>query len=886
MSTWILSQKGPRYAVFFKGGRGPTGDAATVEVGNISSVPFPGPPSVTNSGDEFNAVLDFELVTGEKGDAATVVVGDISSVAFPGPGSVTNVGTNKDAILNFELVTGQKGDKGDTATVAIGTVSTLPAGSPASVVNSGTSTDAVLDIGIPQGIEGNQGIQGNTGNAATIQVGTVTTLAPNAPATVTNSGTSGAAVFNFGIPKGETGEVSEAELNAALAALVAPLRPVVLTQPLAASGNVGDSLSISCLGGILPNTHLNLTYQWQLSTDAGVSYSNITGATSATIPFAPALFGNNGLYRCRLANAFGTQDTNAVALTIDNAIRHLYGVNDRGVAWDLDRMDHLFQVSTGSSFSGPVPVTSYGDPVGLIFSRERGGLDAAISISTLPTLPTPTITNGSGSNGVWNAGTATLSNTIAGTDSIFPRFTFTIPVVSGRYYRIRGNVSHTHGLSVRLHNTGTVITVTNGDFVIPTVCSTGNTLQFLLPGTSVCSATFTSLIIEEVPGTHLIQATSSRRPAYARRPKSGIRNLLQRTEEFENAYWFKLNTTVESNTLETTDPLGGNTATKLSVTSGSRRVKASVTGCTAGEVFVFSFYGKAGTTPTITFLISNTGESVFTSGAFDVATQTLSGVLSGYVTGRSVSDVGNGWYRFTINCVIPAGQNTIAVNVGYPNASTTSYVWRAQLESGTTATPYQRVTNQFDVTESGQPSINYLWFDGIDDCLQSATAINFTNSDEMTVCVGARKATGLNGGLIAELTNSSGGNNGSFGLFYPLSSSSSNQIQGRSRGTIQADAPVAGFTGEQLRVLTMQSKIAAPYVRVRVDAVQQAENTATQGTGNYANDFLNIGSRNQASTFFQGHLNSGFIINRILNPAILADYERHWVAAKAGIDLP
>jgi len=44
-----------------------------------------------------------------------------------------------------------------------------------------------------------------TGAAATVSVGTTTTLAPGSSATVVNAGTSSAAVFNFGIPTGATG---------------------------------------------------------------------------------------------------------------------------------------------------------------------------------------------------------------------------------------------------------------------------------------------------------------------------------------------------------------------------------------------------------------------------------------------------------------------------------------------------------------------------------------------------------------------------------------------------------------------------------------------------------------------------------------------------------
>lgn len=46
---------------------------------------------------------------------------------------------------------------------------------------------------------------GTDGKAATVKVGTVTTLQPGQPATVNNSGTENAAVLNFGIPQGQTG---------------------------------------------------------------------------------------------------------------------------------------------------------------------------------------------------------------------------------------------------------------------------------------------------------------------------------------------------------------------------------------------------------------------------------------------------------------------------------------------------------------------------------------------------------------------------------------------------------------------------------------------------------------------------------------------------------
>lgn len=56
------------------------------------------------------------------------------------------------------------------------------------------------------GSQGPQGVQGIPGTPATIQVGEVTTLEPDEPATVTNVGSSASAIFNFGIPRGSNAD--------------------------------------------------------------------------------------------------------------------------------------------------------------------------------------------------------------------------------------------------------------------------------------------------------------------------------------------------------------------------------------------------------------------------------------------------------------------------------------------------------------------------------------------------------------------------------------------------------------------------------------------------------------------------------------------------------
>ena len=134
--------------------------------------------------------------------------------------------TSTDDVFSAEFVAHQRGTDGTAATIQVGEVETLAPGSPARVTNSGDANNAVFDFGIPAGRNGEQGPagpqgpigpkgdtgpqgttgpKGDTGSAASVTVGKTTTLAPDEAATVTNVGTPGHAVFDFGIPKGRDG---------------------------------------------------------------------------------------------------------------------------------------------------------------------------------------------------------------------------------------------------------------------------------------------------------------------------------------------------------------------------------------------------------------------------------------------------------------------------------------------------------------------------------------------------------------------------------------------------------------------------------------------------------------------------------------------------------
>jgi hypothetical protein len=112
---------------------------------------------------------------------------------------------------------GTPGAAGAAATIAVGTTTTGAPGSNAAVTNTGTNAAAVFNFTVPAGQTGATGAAGATGAtgaagptgaagaAATIAAGTTSTLLPGSAATVTNVGSSSAAVFNFGIPQGNVG---------------------------------------------------------------------------------------------------------------------------------------------------------------------------------------------------------------------------------------------------------------------------------------------------------------------------------------------------------------------------------------------------------------------------------------------------------------------------------------------------------------------------------------------------------------------------------------------------------------------------------------------------------------------------------------------------------
>jgi len=151
---------------------------------------------------------------GPAGPANTLTVSGTTTGAAGSSAAVSISGTSPTQSLAFTIprgdtgATGATGATGSAATVAAGTTTTGAAGSSATVANSGTTSAAVFDFTIPRGDTGATGATGSTGAtgpANELTVGTVTTGLPTDPAEVTITGTAPDQTISFVIPQGEQG---------------------------------------------------------------------------------------------------------------------------------------------------------------------------------------------------------------------------------------------------------------------------------------------------------------------------------------------------------------------------------------------------------------------------------------------------------------------------------------------------------------------------------------------------------------------------------------------------------------------------------------------------------------------------------------------------------
>jgi hypothetical protein len=264
-------------------------------------------------------------------------------------------------------------------------------------------------------------------------------------------------------------------------------------------------------------------------------------------------------------------------------------------------------------------------------------------------------------------------------------------------------------------------------------------------------------------------------------------NLLTKTEQFDDAIWLKARSAA-ANTTATTDPLGGNTADKLTedTQTGAHYVANPSGSFMATAVsYTFSCAIKAAER---TFAALGTGELGAETGfpAAGIAINLTTGAVTatnGTFSASSVTSLGNGWWRCSITVLgttstgrfwVAMAQNGSSADIsaiGYTGDSTSGiYIWGADLRpsnDGVGLPPYQYVNTPTDY-DSGPEWPRYLRFDGIDDGMVTGTIT--PGADKAQVFAGVRKLSDAAAGMLVELTSGTG--NGRFYVSAPDGASS------------------------------------------------------------------------------------------------------------------
>lgn len=212
-------------------------------------------------------------------------------------------------------------------------------------------------------------------------------------------------------------------------------------------------------------------------------------------------------------------------------------------------------------------------------------------------------------------------------------------------------------------------------------------------------------------------------------------NLLTYSEDFTNAVWTKIRSSISSNAIVAPD--GTITADKLienTSASTSYFVISSVTS-TATLAHTFSVYIKAAERTQVAMQIDN-GITTGGLGLVNLNTLAVTSITGSGSPVFSVSSVGNGWVRIALTAVPGASGTTVrfivylasnGINVYTGDGYSGVYIWGAQLEAGAFPTSYIK-TEGSQVTRSADSA--------------SMTGTNFSSwyrQDEGTLYLGYRQ---------------------------------------------------------------------------------------------------------------------------------------------------
>ena len=394
--------------------------------------------------------------------------------------------------------------------------------------------------------------------------------------------------------------------------------------------------------------------------------------------------------------------------------RTLFANNEAGLALDVEAAylrGWIYQDSAGATVAAAA-----GDPVGLILDTAKGGLDQ---------LGGDLVSNGTfASDTVWTKGANwTIGSGVATkTGGAANNLTQTITSTAGLWYRITMDVTRTAGtLTVSLGTSGTTYAMSASGSYTFYILAGSSTQTLTLAGDSSFAGTVDNVTARLVPGNHAYQTTSGSRPALARTPDGGRRNVLTFSEDFSNAVWTSLLgpvKSVNSPVLTIEDNDSGSF-------EGVRYSGTSVSGVAyTMSVSIKKTTGALSSYPLVQFSASSTSRGVI----IDTTNGTIASVGSPTSTSITTDPRDSDYWRVSVTQtsdgtsfafdLFPAG-STNGTTTSVSAVGTATFA-RPQLETGSSATAYQKVGLTSDVTESGKRDCWGLLFDGSDDSLQTS----------------------------------------------------------------------------------------------------------------------------------------------------------------------
>lgn len=193
---------------------------------------------------------------------------------------------------------------------------------------------------------------------------------------------------------------------------------------------------------------------------------------------------------------------------------------------------------------------------------------------------------------------------------------------------------------------------------------------------------------------------------------------------------------------------------------------------------------------------------------------------------------------------------------------------------------YHRIqpTSGSRLTYRTSGGLHWLEYGGVDDGMYTAATVDHSVSDEVTICSGVEFGVDSTTEIFIENSSNSGSAPGKFAFF----NATGGVRNWRSTGTNAVT--ISNTVAPSKIVQTGLAKISTDLCKLRQDGAEVATSSSDQGSGNYGNEVIYFGRRNNATLPFSGSEYQSCGFTTVLSGTDLSNIES-FVANKTGVSL-